>query len=80
MYIDDSVRPARQRANASWNSTADWKRCAGSFASARVTTSSTQPGKSARTMWTGVGGSLTCDCASANGVSPLNGSAAVVSR
>ena len=49
LYIVDIGRPARQRANASWNSTADWNRSSGVFASARVTTCSTHGGRSWRT-------------------------------
>ena len=73
-YTVASGRPARQRANASWNSTADWNRSSGFFASARATSSSTHGGRSPRCVPIGVGGSFTCDCAMANGVSPLNGS------
>src|SRR6187397_3508687 len=79
-YIDDNGRPARERANASWNSAADWNRCSGAFSSARVTTSSTQAGRSCRNEIAGVGGSFTCDWTIENAVSPLNGSFDVVRR
>ena len=70
-------RPSRARRSAARISAADWYRCAGSFASALMTTASVAGAISGRIVRMGGGGSCTCIIATATSESPLNGTCPV---
>ena len=64
---------ARACSSAAINSSASRQRCAGSFASARITTCSSTGSSFGRTARSGGGSSLTCLSAIDTALSPVNG-------